>query len=400
MSCDMQSLVEARRDGRLGDKESASVERHLQTCDACRAFLADMDVLADLGERAGEMPPLSELEHRRNRLAVLRAAAAPNKAKTPRNPRKASWAAGLAAAAMLAFVVSLLSSNASQLSSIFSLPSIDVPQQIVATVSEAPKANFDRQASPTMERVRLYDGIIDVHVVPLAKGQRFIVATGDAEVEVKGTRFTVRAADDELKEVVVQEGVVEVRIGDGVHLLHAGDSFTAPEKTAMAAATATATPEPAALRPRPGPARTAEPAEQPGAEQPAGEQPEGEQAEDEQAEDEQAEDEQAEDEQAAPKPRELSEASKAFADAVGKMEGGDYRNASKALRDFARDHAADARAEDADFLAIVALQARPPPPPRRRRGGSAGVLGEVSAGCATCPGEGDRRAWEVRGFRF
>ena len=75
-SCPMQDLVMARGDGRLADKEAASVERHLQTCRSCVALCEDLDELAELGRVAGEIPEPSPPEHRRRRLAVLRAAVA------------------------------------------------------------------------------------------------------------------------------------------------------------------------------------------------------------------------------------------------------------------------------------------------------------------------------------
>jgi TolA-binding protein len=201
---------------------------------------------------------------------------------------------------------------------------------IRAVVSKAPEARFERQAQTgtvgrSLERVRLYEGKVDVHVEPLAEGQRFLVATGDAEAEVRGTRFSVRAADDILQEVVVHEGRVELRRGALVTMLSAGEVWRIPEHAARIHAPAEAPARRIYATPRkePAPRSTAAP----GAKDPS------------------------------PAPqRDKGASSRAFADAVGKLEAGDFDGASEALLGFAEAHGSDARAEDADFLAIVALQ--------------------------------------------
>jgi hypothetical protein len=74
---------------------------------------------------------------------------------------------------------------------------------------------FEYREGRQTRRFGLRHGAAHVHVVKLLPGERFIVETRDAEVEVKGTVFDVVAADDaecgELTRVVVHEGVVEVR---------------------------------------------------------------------------------------------------------------------------------------------------------------------------------------------
>ena len=61
----------------------------------------------------------------------------------------------------------------------------------------------------------LDDGRIELDVVPLARGERFRVATDNGEVEVRGTSFEVLAADRQLRAVSVSRGRVEVRSGGG-----------------------------------------------------------------------------------------------------------------------------------------------------------------------------------------
>jgi hypothetical protein len=69
---------------------------------------------------------------------------------------------------------------------------------------------------------RLARGALQVHVAKLHAGQRFVVATPDREVEVRGTRFRVAvvAAESDcgggaVTRVAVEEGVVVVRRADG-----------------------------------------------------------------------------------------------------------------------------------------------------------------------------------------
>jgi TolA-binding protein len=70
----MAPLVEARRDGRVGERESASLDRHLVACTSCRELAADLERLAGLAGRPS-VSSLSPLEQRRERLRLLRDAA-------------------------------------------------------------------------------------------------------------------------------------------------------------------------------------------------------------------------------------------------------------------------------------------------------------------------------------
>ena len=74
--CPMAPLLQANRDGRLGEREAASLARHLTICEPCRALERDLDEVRRL-LRASSSPPLTPFEHQRGRLALLRAAAAP-----------------------------------------------------------------------------------------------------------------------------------------------------------------------------------------------------------------------------------------------------------------------------------------------------------------------------------
>lgn len=81
-----------------------------------------------------------------------------------------------------------------------------------------------------VERFLLQGGEMSAHVAKLALGQRFIVATPDAEVEVRGTKFrlqVLRAAEacdaGTRTRLDVSEGVVEVRANGQVIEVKAGE---------------------------------------------------------------------------------------------------------------------------------------------------------------------------------
>lgn len=97
--------------------------------------------------------------------------------------------------------------------------------------------------------LELTAGVLHADVAKLGKGERFIVRTPDAEVEVRGTSFDVaRVASDpacgagSTTRVVVREGVVAVRpVGQPEALVHAGETWPAScEGSAPPAATSAA----------------------------------------------------------------------------------------------------------------------------------------------------------------
>ncbi|HEX6765560.1 MAG TPA: FecR domain-containing protein [Polyangiaceae bacterium] len=133
---------------------------------------------------------------------------------------------------------------------------------------------FEYREGRQTRRFGLRHGAAHVHVVKLSPGERFIVETRDAEVEVKGTVFDVIAEENaecgELTRVVVHEGVVEVRAHGRTERVPSGSrwpracdehSRTAAVEfsTATSATSATPSPRPAArlaASPREGSATT------------------------------------------------------------------------------------------------------------------------------------------------
>ncbi|HEX3775250.1 MAG TPA: FecR domain-containing protein [Polyangiaceae bacterium] len=106
-------------------------------------------------------------------------------------------------------------------------------------------------AGPT-ERFELSAGSIHAHVAKLGPGERFIVATPDAEIEVRGTQFVLRVVAPDPQcgagsrtRVVVSEGVVEVRAQGESALIHPGEEWPSHCTDGAALAAASANPNPA-----------------------------------------------------------------------------------------------------------------------------------------------------------
>lgn len=100
------------------------------------------------------------------------------------------------------------------------------------TVELAPRSDLKLLRADSEQWLRLGRGEIALHVAKLQAGQRFVVLTPDAEVEVRGTRFHVAlAAPDEScgrgtpTRVVVDEGVVVVRSAAGEVRVPAGQRW-------------------------------------------------------------------------------------------------------------------------------------------------------------------------------
>lgn len=99
------------------------------------------------------------------------------------------------------------------------------PKQVITALGPA---SYERAHDWPDFVVHLSDGRVEVRVAALASDERFRVVTGDAEVEVRGTSFEVRAEGDRLREVGVQIGRAEVRVADQqVVVLAAGQHWTA-----------------------------------------------------------------------------------------------------------------------------------------------------------------------------
>jgi hypothetical protein len=142
----MVPLLEARRDGRLGDRESASLDRHIGTCSACRAFEQDLDRMRGLLRKSDDARP-TPLEHQRGRLALLRAAAVP-----PPPPRRLR----LRAVSSLALAPTVLA-TVGAFALARHLPRLDVAPHAphAGTTGDASTTEAQRSSAPTPGLVAL-----------------------------------------------------------------------------------------------------------------------------------------------------------------------------------------------------------------------------------------------------
>ncbi|APR83010.1 Hypothetical protein A7982_08359 [Minicystis rosea] len=339
----MASLVEAKRDGRLSEREAASITRHLATCASCAALDADLEHLGALLR----VPPRTLLEKQRARLALLREAARPRRA-----PSSSSRLMSLALALVLVpgtlwialrraperppVVARLPNIPRSHALSIDARPVHTAPRARTETtiVPDGP-AVFTRTAAGDVETVALHDGTIALSVRPLRGAERFIVRTEDAEVEVRGTIFHVEAQAARLRSVRVTEGKVEVRFHGATWLVAAGERWSRPSTAEpVRAPVSTVLTRPAA-DPTPAPASTAlarptaEPAQAPASTASAS---------------------------ATPPASARPDSMDALREGIRMVDRGDYDAAAQRLSAFGEAHPNDERAEDALFLLMVSLQ--------------------------------------------
>lgn len=329
--CSMAPLVEARRDGRLSERELASLERHLATCPGCAELAADLSRIAELVLTS--LPSAPPLEHRRGRVRLLREAAL-----GPERPRAARARPVLllvSAAALLSLLILAVTNPSDRLPPVAQAPPPAQPSlpRTVTTVQPDDGARFSRSTSAELEAVTLEEGGITFSIRPLAHQERFVVKTADAEVEVRGTVFRVEALAKRIQLVRVIEGKVEVRFRGTTTVVALGQEW----HPSLEALPPLPVDEPASsvLAPTPrAPVSVVVPRRAPRA-------------------GEQRTDPPALDGGAAPA---TEDASKSFAEGVRMIERGDYGAAADQLEGFAAAHPKDESAEDAAFLAIVSLQ--------------------------------------------
>jgi ferric-dicitrate binding protein FerR (iron transport regulator) len=222
----------------LEGADREAFERHLATCAACRRELASLAALRGAMRALDEGSP-TELELHRTRAAILREG---NRRVVAPRPRRLAQLA--VSACTLAVFVVLLRAHIRP-----------TQQPVVAPIAAAPDYHVggDRAALTTrtdgpVVNVTLSDGEASFAVAHLTAQQRFVVATPDAEIEVRGTRFRVLVDDGATKRVVVEEGrVVLRRAGASESILDAGESWSRAEP-AEAAADAAPAVAPSSLR--------------------------------------------------------------------------------------------------------------------------------------------------------
>ncbi|HEX4416706.1 MAG TPA: FecR domain-containing protein [Kofleriaceae bacterium] len=223
-------LALARAIAEGSDPELAA---HLAGCAACRATWDATTAAIELArELPVALPPAARREELRT--AVLAAGA-----HVARRPARRAWLVPLIAGAAAAAVAVYLAIPAPVPAPYGAAP--DPAHRAHGTVHPHPGARYLASAAAPDELVRLWDGAIDVEVEPLGPGERFRVVVGGAEIEVRGTAFTVSASADHLTTVTVARGRVEVRPDAG-----AAATLTAGQSWRLTTAAAASPPNPGA----------------------------------------------------------------------------------------------------------------------------------------------------------
>lgn len=344
-ACPRAELVEALHDGRLGPQDRASMERHVSGCATCGGLAHELDVIGE--SLRAPRDPATPLEHQRARLALMRRAAEGAPSAEPRRATRFAVAGlALAAAVLLGWTGARLTAPPPPMAALHLRPVIMAPRLALApetTLKPSNDARFERSRHGALEVVTLKTGTVDLTVRPLAAGERFVIRTDDAEVEVRGTALRVEADQGKIRSVAVAEGAVEVRYAGFSAVIPSGGSWRATSETPAAAPAApsaapasvpvlAAAPAPRAASPRLASRANPEPAAPPAPKvvEPAPPAP--------------------------PPVPTLSQASLAFAAALGAMRRGDYAASALQLEKFSGAHASDARTDEAEILRAIALQ--------------------------------------------
>lgn len=324
--CPMAALVEARQSGRIGEHELPALERHLLMCPECAELSRDLARLSELARRPVEAMP--ELERKRARLRLLREAADLPPRRSARTLAVAVAFAAVAAGVAVVGFHGRAARPAQVALSASAAPSAPAVRTVTVVRSDD-GARFARSERENTETVALESGTIEASVRPLRAGERFVVETMDAEVEVRGTVFRVRAEDHRLQSVDVSEGKVEVRFGGEVFRIGAGGAWAAPARPPLAASSVSAIPTTSV---------------KPSAVSRGGEYPSPSAALRRPLLD------------AGAGPSASDESSSIFDDGVRTLGRGDYDAATRLLAAFRERAPNDPRAEDAAFLTVLALQ--------------------------------------------
>lgn len=313
--------AEARRDGRLTGVERTSFERHLATCPACAREVDALEALAaQLRDRAAE-PGTDELHARRERMRLLAAFERSRLAPEPRYIKvRRFWPALAAAVCLVVFGAVWLRSRAQTAA----------PASASAVIRAHGTAAWSRQVDEHVERVFLSEGTLHIHRAHGASAPRLLVILPDGELEDIGTTFTVSARAGRTTHVAVEEGRVVLRLRDRAPVMLArGGTFTAPALAPAASvqrpfAEPDASASPRATAPPVAKSRALAAASSRVGSAPAGEPDES--------------------------------AAREFRAATAALDAGDNGAAAAAFARFIARYGRDARAEDAAYLRVIALQ--------------------------------------------
>jgi len=244
-SCTRLWQVEAARDGRLVGPDRASFERHLASCEECRA---EMKSIESLGERLRALPaPVpDQLATRRRRQQLLaeadRAALAGSSETTSR--KHLVWAAVVVAVAAIV-VVSVRARSSRAPAPVPTGQAPSTPAEIAA-VKPSQGAKWSRRRDADLERITLAEGELSIDVRHAGGTEHVLVTLPDGELEDLGTRFVVAVTRGRTTNVFVHEGLVVLRLDGRAPLrIVAGSSWSAPNEAPVPSACATIAMQPA-----------------------------------------------------------------------------------------------------------------------------------------------------------
>ncbi len=249
--CDRRWEVDVYREGRLGEKDADSFERHLRVCRDCRRRNECDERLRMLARALPDDGP-SELTLRRLRTRVLRDVATGAPGRDGARWLRVAVAAGVvvALAGGLGVMRGAVRARAAHVAAAAPAEHAEpLPTTLAGTVGAVPGARWAQVRDQGVERVTLDEGTVTVHVRHQTVGERFLVMLPDGEIEVRGTTFDVTVDAGATREVHVDEGIVELRLrGRPVARLGAGETWDAPAQV-VAEPAVSARPAPAAARP-------------------------------------------------------------------------------------------------------------------------------------------------------
>ena len=210
LACPSTRSLSRESSGGWGTWRSARIRDHLQSCASCWAEWVSIKRLADLTRALPiAVCPPEEIEAVRTALLV------DSRPARPRSTLRPIWLCAPAAALAIFGAFWLLHGRERALDQFAGrrpdTPSSPLPELHRGIVHAGAAAVFSVVEGQPDEIVRLREGQLTVEVEPLAMAERFRVMTRDAEIEVKGTVFSVVAQDDRLMSVSVVRGLVVVR---------------------------------------------------------------------------------------------------------------------------------------------------------------------------------------------
>jgi hypothetical protein len=314
-ACPRLFEVEALRDGRLAGAELVRFQGHLDTCAVCAREARALQALAEALRSSPNLADTDELHVRRERTRLLAAFDA-SVVPASRSQRARLWRGSAIALALL----SLLATFAVVLWPARPAPSPPAERPLATspqavTIHAETGARWSRHIDAQLDRIVLESGALSIRVEHPASARRLLVILPDGELEDRGTVFSISADGGHTTRVTVRDGSVVLRLHGKPPLpLSAGESWS----PTPSAAVLPAAPPPTPALPRAKPPRPAA--------------------------------------RASVRSTPDVDPSAEFRAAMSAFDNGENARAASGFAAYLRQHPGDARAEDAAYLRILALQ--------------------------------------------